>query len=247
MKARPHICTAWIAMLVFCTAAGQEPQPSKPTHLMVNGATIAEVKGKVAVYSAQGTELAAQRGQALLTDCRLETENGSILLALQDGSQVLVKSHSRVVLKDPNADKGYYLELLIGRIVNKIQKRVGTNPSFRMGTPTAVITVRGTRFEVEVTKKLRTHVVVYEGLVEVSGLIPGVPPVLIRPGFSTDVEHDRSPDQPREIGDFGERNGSESGREGEGGRQPGGSENEGQRPGQRPGQENPQNQGKPDN
>src|SRR5207302_272355 len=66
--------------------------------------------------------------------------------------------------------KGFSLELLIGKVVNKIEKRLGSTPSFRMGTPTAVITVRGTRFSVEVTKKQRTEVEVFEDLVEVEGI-----------------------------------------------------------------------------
>ncbi len=241
MKGCSYFCTAWMVLLVFCTASGQDPQRPEPTALPVGAATVAEVKGKIALYAPQGGELAAQRGLVLVPESRIETEKGSVLLTLQDGSQVLVKAHSRVVLKDPNQDKGYYLELLIGKIVNKVQKRLGSNPSFRMGTPTAVITVRGTRFEVEVSKKLRTYVVVYEGLVEVGGLIGGAPPVLLRPGFSTNVERDRGPDQPHEIG---ERSGSESGeREGVG--RPG-SEREGQQPGQRPEQENAPNRSGPD-
>jgi ferric-dicitrate binding protein FerR (iron transport regulator) len=147
----------------------------------------------------------------------IETEKGSILLLLQDGSQVLVKQNSRVVLRAPDQGKGYSFELFLGKVINKIQKRLGSNPSFRMGTPTAVITVRGTQFEVDVNKKLRTSVVVYEGLVEVSSSVGNFPPVLIRPGFFTDVERDRAPRQPHEVGGLGGREGAESGnREGPG-------------------------------
>jgi hypothetical protein len=228
MKMCSYFCTAWMLLLVFCTAAGQDPQPPEPTSLPVGAATVVEVKGKISFYGPQGEAIAAQRGQVLAPESRIETEKGSVLLNLQDGSQVLVKDHSRIVLKAPNQDKGYYLELLIGKIVNKIQKRLGTNPSFRMGTPTAVITVRGTRFEVEVSKKPRTHVEVYEGLVEVRGLAGNSPPVLLHPGFSTNVGLDRVPDQPRSIGGLGEGRDSESGREREGFERPG-SEREGQR------------------
>jgi ferric-dicitrate binding protein FerR (iron transport regulator) len=129
----------------------------------------------------------------------IEVGKGSLLLNLADGSQVLVKSHSQVVLKAPDQDKGFSLELLIGKVVNKIQKRLGSTPSFRMGTPTAVITVRGTRFSVDVNKRLRTQVDVFEGLVEVEGLGMVGPPVMIRPGFSTWVERNRNPESPHEI------------------------------------------------
>jgi hypothetical protein len=68
-----------------------------------------------------------------------------------------------------------------------------------MGTPSAVITVRGTRFSVEVTKKRKTYVEVFEGLVDMAGMVEGSPHVLIKPGFSTGVELDRPPEEPRET------------------------------------------------
>lgn len=157
--------------------------------------------------------MSGARGTVLSAESSIETAKGSVLLQLQDGSQVLVKPHSHVVLKAPDQPKGLSLELLIGKVVNKITKRLGNAPSFRMGTPTAVITVRGTRFEVEVNKKLRTSVVVYDGLVEVQGFGPGAAPVFVRPGFITNVDRDRSPSQPRQLVDSGEGN---PGRGGEG-------------------------------
>ena len=185
MKSRLIWCTALLALIGFCTAAGQDPMPPQSSSLPVGSATIAEVKGEVALHGPRGEALTAQRGEVLAADSTIETQKGNLLLDLQDGSQVLVKPHSRVVLRDPNQGKGFYLELLIGKIVNKVQKRLGNTPSFRMGTPTAVVTVRGTRFEVEVTKKLRTYVAVYEGLVEVAGLNGRAPPVMVQPGFTT--------------------------------------------------------------
>jgi hypothetical protein len=238
MKKCSYFCTAWVVLLVLCTAAGQDPKPVQPTSLPVGSATVTEVKGEVVLRGPQGEALAAQRGLVLAAETSIETQKGNLLLELQDGSQVLVKPHSRVVLKAPNQDKGFYFELLIGKVVNKIQKRLGNTPSFRMGTPTAVVTVRGTRFEVEVTKKLRTYVVVYEGVVEVTGLFGNAPPVLVRPGFITNVDRDREPSQPHEIGDLGDRGGSESGRNREGfGRS--GSENEGQQQRSTPSREGP--------
>jgi hypothetical protein len=233
MKTCSYFCTALVVLMVSCTAAGQDPKAAQPISLPVGSATITELKGEVVLHGPQGETLAAQRGLVLAAESTIETQKGNLLLELQDGSQVLVKPHSRVALKDPNQGKGFYLELLIGKVVNKIQKRLGNTPSFRMGTPTAVVTVRGTRFEVEVTKKLRTYVVVYEGVVEVAGFAGGAPPVLVRPGFITNVDRDREPTHPREIGDLGDRSGSESGRNREGYGSRSGSEREGQQQQQR--------------
>src|SRR5579864_6657428 len=173
--------------------------PLEPTALPIGSAVVSEVKGELVITSPQGTPVVGQRGATLSAESRIETAKGTVLLELQDGSQVLIKAHSNVVLKAPNEGNGYSLELFIGKIMAKVQKRLGGAPSFRMGTPSAVITVRGTRFSVEVNKKQKTYVEVYEGLVQVGGLTQGSPQVLIRPGFFTGVEIQRGPDEPREI------------------------------------------------
>lgn len=213
MRTRPYFYTVLVLVLVFCTTAGQQSQSPQTASLPAGSATISQIKGEVVLHGPQGETLTGSRGLVLSAESTIETAKGSLLLELQDGSQVLVKAHSRVVLKAPDQDKGFSLELLIGKVLNKVAKRLGNTPSFRMGTPTAVITVRGTRFEVEVNKKLRTSVVVYDGLVEVQGFTTGAPPVFVRPGFVTDVERDRAPSQPRQFLDSGE---GAAGRRGEG-------------------------------
>lgn len=194
MTAIRHIC-AGFTLLLLMTASAQNPLP---TALPVGSATVAEFKGEVEVHSPHGDVITPQRGATLAPESKIDTKKGSLLLDLQDGSQVLVKPNSNVVLKVPTEGKGYWLELLLGKINAKVQKRLGNAPSFRMGTPTAVITVRGTRFAVDVDKKQRTHVEVFEGLVEVAGFFHGAP-VMVRPGFSTGVDLDRDPEQPRGI------------------------------------------------
>jgi hypothetical protein len=193
MTAIRHICAGLIGLLVLVGASGQNPEP---TALPVGSATIAELKGDVELHSPQGDAVTAQRGTMLAAESKIDTAKGSVLLDLQDGSQVLVRANSHIVLKAPDQRKGYWLELLMGKINAKVQKRLGNAPSFRMGTPTAVITVRGTRFAVDVDKKQRTHVEVFEGLVEVAGFFHGAP-VMVRPGYSTGVEQNRDPEQPR--------------------------------------------------
>ncbi|MBZ5705504.1 MAG: FecR domain-containing protein [Acidobacteriia bacterium] len=236
---------ALMTVVVLMFAAAQTAPPQQ-TVLPIGSAEISEVKGTVVLHSPQGSPLTAQRGVALTAGSTIETAKGSVLLDLQDGSQVLVKSHSNVVLKAPNEGKGYSLELLIGNILVKVQKRLGSTPSFRMGTPTAVITVRGTRFSVEVNKKSKTIVDVFEGLVEVAGVAEGAPHVLIRPGFSTGVERDRAPEQPREMNpDEGSR--PEGGRGGDDYRGPGAGRDQGDQPQNQQRQEPPnQGEGKPD-
>jgi len=197
MKVAKQISAALISLMAFCLAAGQEQQSAT---LPVGSATVAEFKGEVSLRSPQGDALTAAPSLLLSPESVIETHKGSsILLNLADNSQILIKSNSHVVLKSPAEGRGDYLELLIGKLIAKIQKRLGNAPSFRMGTPTAVITVRGTRFSVEVNKKHKTSIEVYEGVVEVAGFVPGMRPVLLQPGFHTGVDQDRGPEQPREI------------------------------------------------
>lgn len=225
MTGRSCIRIALFTVMVVGLAAAQTTSP-QPTTLSAGSAQITDFKGAVVLHSPQGQTLAAQRGLVLLPDSVIETAKGSVLLILQDGSQVLVKGHSNVVLKNPSEGKGNFLELLIGNILAKVQKRLGSNPSFRMGTPTAVITVRGTRFAVEVNNKRRTTVEVYEGIVDVAGVMEGAPHVLIQPGFWTQIDEGRAPQQPRQLNP-GE--GSDDGRANENPRnRQGGQEREGQ-------------------
>jgi len=71
-----------------------------------------------------------------------------------------------------------------------------------MGTPSAVIAVRGTRFDVEVNANGVSEIDVFEGLVEVgSTTLQGVS-VLVSPGMSTRVGVGTAPETPlptREI------------------------------------------------
>ncbi len=201
-----------LAVLVGMPAA-QEPQPAT---LTAGSATVDEIKGEVTVQPPSGTAAAPQRGQVVVPESVIETKKGSVVLHLEDGSQVLVQKNSRVVLKAPQSALGHFFDLLLGKILAKVQKRTNNAPSFRMGTPTAVITVRGTKFTVEVNKDKKTYVEVYEGLVEVMSTNAPAAPVLLGPGFHTQVRLDHAPDRPERDVSFdddrmGGRVGAQSG------------------------------------
>lgn len=232
-----------LLVLIALSASAQQAASQQPPSLPVGSATVADFKGDVSLRSPKGDPLAPRTGQVLDPESTIETGSGSILLTIHDGSQALVKSHSRVVLKSPDVGLGLYLELIIGKLIAKVQKRMGEDPPFRMGTPSAVITVRGTRFEVEVTKKKRTYVRVFEGVVEVQGLITGAHSVMIQPGFLTRVDLDGEP-QPQqrmqEMRSFDDGTGSTHNRETEG---PG---RETDQPQRTPAPQERENQGRPD-
>jgi hypothetical protein len=94
-------------------------------------------------------------------------------------------------LTDPS-----YFQLLLGRIRALINKRTGGAAPFELGTPSAVIAVRGTQFDVEVNPRNVTEVDVMDGLVEVYGRNVAGGSVLLDPGFSTRVGMGSGPEQP---------------------------------------------------
>lgn len=193
-------CLGWpFLCLAQATTPGPTPIPS-------GSATISDVKGEVSVFPAQGVSAVAFKSEVLGPNTTIETRKGSVLLILSDDSQVLVNANTRVVLRAPDESQGNFLEQLIGKIIARVKKRTGNEPAFQMGTPSAVITVRGTRFLVEVTKKQHTFVEVYEGFVQVNGL-GGGRPVFLQPGYTTQVGLNSSPESPRNAsGEFASEN-----------------------------------------
>src|ERR1700737_1938374 len=191
-----HFC-----LLVFLAAAGiaaaQEQQPSSaPTTAAIAGATIAEWKGKIRLSLPGQLPSNPLRGEQLPPGTILDTGSGRLLLRLSDGSEVMVRSHTRLQLQQPTLADPSYFQLLLGRIRALINKRTGGAAPFELGTPSAVIAVRGTEFDVEVNLRNVTEVDVVDGIVEVSGQNAVGGSVLLQPGYSTRVGIDSGPEQP---------------------------------------------------
>lgn len=119
-----------LLLFVLTGLATAQSTQTEPVALSSGSAVIADLKGEVVLQSAQGAALPAQRGQVLPPESSIETAKGSLLLSLQDGSQVLVKPHSRVTLKAPEQSQGNFLQLFLGNIMAKVQKRLAMLPLF---------------------------------------------------------------------------------------------------------------------
>ncbi len=175
----------------------QEQQPSSaPSAVAITGATIAEWKGDVHLSLPGQPASNPLRGEQLPAGTILDTGGGRLLLRLSDGSEVLIRPHTRLQLQQPSLSYPSYFQLLLGRVRALINKRTGGAVPFELGTPSAVIAVRGTQFDVEVNRRNVTEVDVIDGLVEVSGRNPAWGSVLLEPGFSTRVGLDSGPEQP---------------------------------------------------
>lgn len=195
---RVRVGSLWLAcvILMICPAWTQQTSPI-PASVPYAGATISDFKGMVKLQTPAQGPISPTRGLALPPATIVSTEEGKILLHLQDGSEVLVRPHTRVVLAKPTGSDWRYLQLIIGRIRTEVQKRLGGAPPFQIGTPSAVISVRGTRFLVEVNRHNVTQVDVQEGLVEIKSAIGLGSPVLVGPGFSGRVGEDSAPEPAR--------------------------------------------------
>ena len=128
---------------------------------------------------------ALRRGDKLAAGDVIETAAGCrLVLALSDGSQMIVYELSRVVMKDIRyvTSLRELVEVLAGRVRIKISKLGGRPNPYRVNSPTASIAVRGTEFIVEVAGNGDTSVAVLEGLVEVASLIDPTQRRLVKPG-----------------------------------------------------------------
>ena len=186
-----------ILWLTIAMAVAQEQQPSStPAAAAIAGATIAEWKGNIRLSLPGQSFSYPQRGEQLPRGTVLDTGSGRLLLRLSDGSELLVRPHTRLQVQQPSLTDGSYFQLLLGRIRAVINKRTGGAVPFELGTPSAVIAVRGTQFDVEVNPRNVTEVDVVDGLVEVYGRNATGGSVLLEPGFSTRVGMDSGPEQP---------------------------------------------------
>jgi hypothetical protein len=178
-------------------AAAQEQQPSSaPATAAIAGASIAEWKGNIRLSLPGQLPSNPLRGEQLPPGTILDTGSGRLLLRLSDGSEVIVRAHTRLQVQQPSLTDPSYFQLLLGRIRALVNKRTGGAVPFELGTPSAVIAVRGTQFDVEVNPRNVTEVDVVDGLVEVYGRNAAGGSVLLEPGFSTRVGMDAGPEQP---------------------------------------------------
>ena len=199
---KTKIFFSMIGLVMFCIAA--TAQQSAPTALNAPyaGATISDFKGKISIQLPAQSIGNPVRGEILPPETTISTDDGRLLLKLSDGSDILVRPHTRLVLKQPETSGWKYFQMLMGRVRTSIQKRLGGSPAFQIGTPSAVISVRGTKFDVEVDRRGFTEVDVEEGVVELEATGGRGESVMISAGFSSRVGMETGPETPRPTHDM---------------------------------------------
>jgi len=128
-------------------------------------------------------------------DTIITGRKGRLVLGLTDGSQAMIAPQTTVVIKDLTQSPRTLFHVIRGKTRVHIEKLGGQPNPYRVNTPTAVIAVRGTIFDVLVEDN-ETQVFLHEGEVAVTNLSSPAQPVLLFAGQTTRISFDRLPTKP---------------------------------------------------
>jgi hypothetical protein len=130
-------------------------------------------------------------------------ENGQVTLALQDGSFIVVSANSSLEIeRDRGGELRNLMRVFMGKVRFHIQKLGGRPNPYRIHTPTALIAVRGTDFEVRVDPVAdATEVRTFEGRVTVESGDVANREVILDAGRKTLVRSGQAPLTPVGVDD----------------------------------------------
>ncbi len=165
------------AYLITATALVCSAQSLLTPNAVAQAAKVISVTGQVSVLNDSQPWALNVGDQIKLGQVIISGPDGLAVFQVADGSTFEVYANSQVVFRKNPGNLKDLLDVLIGRVKVHIQKWGGQPNHNRVFTPTAVISVRGTTFYVEVEEDQDTTLVlVDEGLVEVQhSQHPGTP------------------------------------------------------------------------
>ena len=140
----------------------------------------------------------AENAPVLVGDVIKTNAGGRVILGLADGSQAIISENTTVEIKDLRNSPRTIFNVLRGKTRIKIEKMGGKPNPYRVTTPTTVIAVRGTVFDVFV-KNERTEVYVNEGEVSVINILTPAQEIILAPGQFTRVELSAPPRNPERF------------------------------------------------
>ncbi|HZU26571.1 MAG TPA: FecR family protein [Bryobacteraceae bacterium] len=172
VRSAARLLPVFAALAVVCSA-----QPAPPGN--VYAARVLSLSGQVSVLR-DGVPWVLNAGDVVQMQQVIVTgPDGSAMFRVSDGSTFEVYPNSTVVFRNNPPNWRDLIDLLVGRIRVHIE-HFGGQPNFnRVHTPSAVISVRGTIFDVAVTEDDQTTIVaVEEGTVDVRHRLQGGEKVL---------------------------------------------------------------------
>jgi hypothetical protein len=122
---------------------------------------------------------------------------GSVMLTAPDASYMVVSENSKLVVDDFwSGSLRSMVNLMLGQVRFYIQRLGGRPNPYTVTTPTALIAVRGTIFEVDVDAAQVVEVWCFDGQVNVQNVFFSDREVLVNPGFKTLVRPGEIPMMP---------------------------------------------------
>ncbi|GEM_PF-341816 len=170
-SARPD----WVKLLLLAAvAAGVCPAQMPPIDSSGYGARVIELSGRVSVLRDAAAWALNPGDEVKVQELIITGPDGQAKFQVSDGSTFDVYPNSRVIFRKNPPNWRDLLDVLVGRVKVHIEHLYGPNPN-RVQTPTAVISVRGTTFDVSVDDDSEaTEVAVEEGVVDVRhAMLPG--------------------------------------------------------------------------
>src|SRR5262245_61514978 len=159
-----------------------------PTALFAQGALrVSSVVPPVEWRSASGKTFVALSNQPVQPGDELRTGAGaSVILTVPDGSYMVVNENSRVVIEDFwSGNFKSIMNLMLGQVRFYIQRLGGRPNPYAVRTPTALIAVRGTTFDVAVDETQTAEVRCLDGRVTVESIGVSEREVILEAGFKT--------------------------------------------------------------
>jgi hypothetical protein len=161
-----HSVAGWLLLAAGVVVCSAQQAPSM--YSADSAAKVVQLTGQVSVLR-DSTPWALEVGTLVYVKQVIVTgADGLAVLQVSDGSTFEVYPNSKVTFRNNPSNWKDLLDVWLGRVKVHIQKIGGQPNNNRVKTPTAVISVRGTVFDVVVEDEASTLVSVEEGQVAVS-------------------------------------------------------------------------------
>ena len=164
-------------LIIFCLIFAQLPVSVSAATSTLRLAKITSIDGPVKVFKGGGSKaFPAFKGMSMSEGDKLVTGiGGSVTFDLEDDKVITVSQNTQLMLselvKDVKGNTDTSMNLMGGKVLCNIKKKLTQDSSFEIKTPTAVMGVRGTMFFVG-QEEGRTDVAVLEGTVSATAYVP---------------------------------------------------------------------------
>ena len=129
------------------------------SHIALANGTLTHLSGQVSLEKPDGTKLEAQPGMQVLNGSTIITgEKGFVRIEMSDGGEMVLRPGTHFKIEkynfdqDKPADDSFVFSVVKGgfRAVSGLVSKRGNKDAYQAKTPTAVIAIRGTQFDLRV-------------------------------------------------------------------------------------------------